>query len=62
MHPLHRLMQGVFCVCRRNQLAGGCLICFGFGMLLASCIESVFFCCCMGVILAGGGFLVLVKK
>lgn len=49
-------------MCRRNQLAGASLASFGFGLLIATCFESLFFCGCVGVILIGGGFLVLVKK
>lgn len=56
------LVQGVFFMCRRNQLAGASLASFGFGLLIATCFESLFFCGCVGVILIGGGFLVLVKK
>ena len=49
-------------MCRRNQLAGGCLSCFGLGLLIATCFESVFFCGCLGVIVICGGFLVIIRK
>jgi hypothetical protein len=61
-YPLHILVQGVFLLCRRNQLAGGCMACFGLGLLVATCFESLFFCGCLGALLMGGGILVIVKR
>lgn len=61
-YPLHSVVQGVFFMCRRNQLAGGCLTCFGLGLLVATCFESLFLCGCLGALLMGGGFFVIVKK
>lgn len=42
-------------MCRRNQLLGVALLGFGAGLLLAWCIESVFWCSFFGVgsLLAG---------
>ena len=49
-------------MCRRNQLLGACASCFGLGMLLATCFESMFLCGCIGVILICGGGVILVKR
>lgn len=43
-------------------MAGGCLACFGLGLLVATCFESLFFCGCLGALLMGGGILVIVKR
>lgn len=49
-------------MCRRNQLAGACGICFGLGLLIATCFESLFLCGCVGVIFIGVGFFGFVRK
>lgn len=49
-------------MCRRNQLAGACAACFGLGLLVATCFESLFLCGCIGVVLIGGGCFVFIRK
>ena len=49
-------------MCRRNQLCGCALIAFGVGVLIGSCLESGFFCFCLGVGLMGMGFWCTGKK
>lgn len=49
-------------MCRRNQLAGGCLACLGVGMLIATFFESMLLCGCIGVLMVGGGILVISRK
>ncbi|MCD7755401.1 MAG: hypothetical protein LUJ09_03575 [Firmicutes bacterium] len=36
-------------MCRKNQLCGCALAAFGFGLLIGTCLESAFFCCCAGI-------------
>lgn len=49
-------------MCRRKQLCGIGMIGFGLGLLVASFIESVFFCGCLGFGLAVVGILVVQRK
>ncbi len=49
-------------MCRRNQLLGACAACFGFGMLISTCFESAFFCCCIGIIAISCGGVIIVKR
>lgn len=49
-------------MCRRNQLCGVGMLCFGLGLLVAGFFESVFFCGCLGVGVIITGFVVLQKK
>lgn len=55
-------MQGVFFMCRREQLHGTCLCCFGIGLLTGCWIEGQFWQICLGICLIGAGSLVLLKK
>ena len=48
-HPLHTIVQGVFFMCRRNQLLGCALLAFGFGLLVGTWLESGLFCCLFGL-------------
>jgi hypothetical protein len=49
-------------MCRKNQLCGVGMICFGLGLLAAGFFESVFFCGCLGIGFLVGGFLMFQKK
>jgi hypothetical protein len=55
-------MQGVFSLCRRNQVIGIAAMALGAGLLLCFCFESDFMRCCAGVVLIGSGFVMLQKK
>ncbi len=41
---------------------GACAACFGLGLLIATCFESAFFCCCIGIISICFGGVILVKR
>ena len=58
-HSLHTIVQGVFFMCRKNQLLGSVLIAFGLGLLIGIRLEGGFLChcVCFGVIAVGGGLL-----
>lgn len=48
-------------MCRKSQLLGCAVACFGIGMLVSCFFESGFFCCCVGVMALVAG-IVLGKK
>lgn len=54
-HPLHRVLQGVFVMCRQNQLLGIVLMAFGLGLLFGLWIEAGFiaYCICGGLVFLG---------
>ena len=62
LHPLHKHVQGVFFMCRRNQLMGVALLCFGLGLLVGCRLETGLARICLSVIGIGGGFLLLQQK
>lgn len=49
-------------MCRRNQALGCCALAFGIGLLLGHCLESGFFCLCLGVGLLVLGFCKIRQK
>ena len=49
-------------MCRKNQLHGCCIGCFGLGLILGHCLESWLLCCCGGVSLLVLGFCVLRRR
>lgn len=55
-------MQGVFFMCRRDQLLGKLLLAFGLGLLLGTWIGSDFWCCCFGIIAGVLGWMALKRK
>jgi hypothetical protein len=61
-HLLHKFFAGGVSMCRRNQLCGVGMMCFGLGLLVAGFFESVFFCGCIGVAMIIGGFAFFQKK
>lgn len=61
-HPLHRIVQGVFCLCRRNQLLGIAALAFGAGLLICCWFDSEFVRTCVGVALIAAGIFILQKK
>jgi hypothetical protein len=54
--------QGVFSLCRKNQLTGVAALAFGAGLLLCCWFESEFMRSCLGVALIGWGIFLLQKK
>lgn len=42
-------------MCRKNQLCGCALTAFGLGLLVGMCLESGFFCGCVGIGIIGLG-------
>ena len=36
-------------MCRKNQLRGFCLSCFGLGLIVGHCLESWMMSCCGGI-------------
>ncbi len=61
-HPLHRLVQGVFSMCRRNQCLALTVGAFGLGLLLAGLFESTLFCGCCGICCVVVSLVMLQKK
>ena len=61
-YPLHRLMQGVFFMCRRYLLWGAAMAAFGFGLLIGMWIEGGFLAHCCGLALFVLGVGTLLKK
>lgn len=61
-HLLHKFLAGGVSMCRRNQLCGVGMMCFGLGLLVAGFFESVFFCGCLGVGVMIAGLAVIQKK
>lgn len=55
-------MQGVFSLCRRNQLLGYSVLAFGAGVLVGLWINSGFFAHCFGILLMGVGMYIARKK
>ena len=49
-------------MCRRNQLMGVALLCFGLGLLVGCWLETGLARICLSVIGIGGGFLLLQQK
>ena len=49
-------VQGVFFMCRKKQLQGWCLVCFGFGLMLGQCLDSWLWCSMGGLFLVIFGF------
>lgn len=43
-------------------MLGAAVVGFGLGLLIATCFESAFFCCCIGVVFLGIGGLLFVRK
>lgn len=62
MHPLHRLLQGVYFMCRQNQLWGCVLLAFGLGLLFGLWLNSGFLAHCIGFGLMICGCAVMKKK
>jgi len=60
--PLHIFVQGAIFMCRKNQLCGCALMAFGFGLLVGCCLESTFFCCCVGLGIMALGLWCNTKK
>ena len=60
--PLAYAMQGVFFVCRKNQLLGGMLIAFGLGLLMGKCLEASFMSTFFGLAIVVGGVMVVRQK
>lgn len=60
--PCIRFVQGVFFMCRKNQLCGCALVAFGFGLLIGTLLESGFFSFCAGVSIMVLGFWCTGKK
>ena len=59
LHSLHKLMQGVFFMCRQNLLYGGCLLAFGLGMLIGTWLTSGIVCHFFGFGMILLGFCVI---
>ena len=55
-------MQGVFFVCRKNQLLGGMLMAFGLGLLMGKCLEAGFMSTFFGLAIVVGGVAVMRQK
>jgi hypothetical protein len=53
-HPLHRIVQGVFFMCRQQQLYGWMAVAFGVGILAGNAIDSGFW-----AFMVGGGAIVV---
>ena len=49
-------------MCRKNQLCGGVLIAFGFGLLVGMCLNSGFFCVMIGIAIIGLGCWCMKKR
>ena len=43
-------------MCRKKQLQGWCLVCFGFGLMLGQCLDSWLWCSMGGLFLVIFGF------
>lgn len=59
---MHRLLQEVLRMCRRNQLLGIAMAGVGIGLMLTCLFESDFFCCFVGICLVIAGVLTLQKR
>ena len=60
--PLHKLMQGALCMCRRNQLVGCALAAIGIGALLSQIIGGGVLCAIIALALIGAGIVMAGKK
>lgn len=61
-YPLHSFVQGVFFMCRRNQLMGIAALAFGAGLVVCCWFESEFVRTCLGIGLIAAGVFCLQKK
>ena len=61
-YPLHRIVQGVFFMCRYSILRGVGLMTFGVGLLIGCGMESGFWCCVLGIGAIISGIIFLQKK
>lgn len=60
--PCIHCMQGVFFMCRQQELWGWMLVAFGAGILFAFILESGFLRCCIGAGAVALGILVMQRK
>ncbi len=60
--PLHKLMQGALCMCRRNQLLGCALAAVGVGALLSQIIGGGVLCAMVALALIGAGAVLAGKR
>ena len=56
------LAQGVFSLCRKNQLLGMAALAFGAGLLVCCWFESEWRRTCLGIALVAWGIFTLQKK
>lgn len=61
LHPLHKVVQGVFFMCRQHVLWGCILIAFGVGFLIGSWVEGGFLSHCFAIGIAVVGLSMLRK-
>ena len=56
------MMRGVNAMCRRNFLHGGCLVCFGLGLLIGHWLSSWLLCGCGGMGLVILGLMIMKRR
>ncbi len=61
-YPLHKVLQGVFFMCRHHQLWAMTLMAFGAGVLVGTWVEGGFFCHFIGIIALISGYCLLRKN
>ena len=49
-------------MCRKKQLHGWCLLCFGLGLMIGHCVNTWLFCGFGGLVLIVLGFCVMRQR
>ena len=49
-------------MCRKKQLQGWCLLCFGLGLIFGHCLQSWLLCCLGGLALIIFGLLLARRR
>ncbi len=49
-------------MCRKQQLQGWCLVCFGFGLMVGHCIDAWLYCGLGGFLLVVFGFFCMGRR
>lgn len=62
IHLLHKLLQEVLFMCRKNQLLSIAVAAFGLGLLLSGLFDSFFWCSCVGLVFLIVGICLGKKK
>ncbi len=55
----HRLLAGVFSMCRKKTMQGCCCSCFGIGLIVGYALESWLLCSAGGLALIFFGLLLM---